>query len=812
MRQSVLVSLFFFVCLSFRLDAQTFSVTGRIVGEESGEGVAHATVQLKNTPHSTIADENGHFVLPHIPPGSYILSASALGHKEATKEVVVTDKNLKIHLHLHVTAFVTDSVVISGQEKTFGLTQLKDVEGTAIYAGKKTEAIVMKDITVNTATNNSRQIFAKVAGLNIWESDGAGIQLGIGGRGLSPQRTTNFNTRQNGYDMSADALGYPESYYSPPADAIDRIEIVRGAASLQYGTQFGGMVNFKLKRGPEDKKIQVISRQTLGSWGFFNSFNSIGGTVKKLNYYGFYQHKSGNGWRPNSEFEVTTAYSSMTYKASPKLSFTFEYTYMDYWAHQPGGMTDANFLKDPRTSTRDRNWFRVNWNLGAAILDYNFTSRLKLNSRFFGLIASRSALGNLTNINRADDPSTNRDLWIDHYNNWGNETRLLYNYKIARNACAFVVGARYYSGFTDRKQGLGNNGSTGDKSDFQFLNPDKLEFSQYTFPNHNVALFMENIFRITPKFSVIPGIRYENIVTRANGFYNKIVQDRAGNILLSQKQEEQRVNMRSFVIGGVGASYSHSEAFQLYANISQNYRAINFNDMRVVNPNMQVDPNLQDEKGYSSDLGARGSIAGILYYDVSLFLIHYDNRIGAVQKTDSSTFNIYRLRTNVAQSRNYGVESFIESDIWRIIRGDSAKTKISLFSNFSLLDARYVHSQESAYENKKVELVPNVIFKGGLTIKRKKWSLSYQFSYTGSQFTDATNATFTANAINGTIPSYYTMDVSGQYTLNRFLSLSGSINNLSNNFYFTRRADSYPGPGIIPADGRSFYLTLQVKI
>ena len=114
-----------------------------------------------------------------------------------------------------------------------GLTKLRAVEGMAIYEGKKSEVVQLDAITANVATNNARQVFARVAGLNIWESDGAGLQLGIGGRGLSPNRTSNFNTRQNGYDMSADALGYPESYYTPPTEALSRIEVVRGAASLQ---------------------------------------------------------------------------------------------------------------------------------------------------------------------------------------------------------------------------------------------------------------------------------------------------------------------------------------------------------------------------------------------------------------------------------------------------------------------------------------------------------------------------------------------------------------------------------------------------
>ncbi|MES1250315.1 MAG: hypothetical protein ABUL46_06495, partial [Chitinophaga rupis] len=81
-----------------------------------------------------------------------------------------------------------DSVTVSS-----GFSRLRDVEGTAIYAGKKTEVIAMKDLIVNKATNNTRQIYAKVAGLNIWENDRAGLQLAIGGRGLSPNRVANFN-------------------------------------------------------------------------------------------------------------------------------------------------------------------------------------------------------------------------------------------------------------------------------------------------------------------------------------------------------------------------------------------------------------------------------------------------------------------------------------------------------------------------------------------------------------------------------------------------------------------------------------------
>ena len=123
-------------------------------------------------------------------------------------------------------------------------------------SGKKNEVVLIGEVSANLASNNARQIYAQVVGLNIYDSNDAGLQLNIGGRGLDPNRTSNFNTRQNGYDISADVLGYPESYYTPPAEALKEIQVIRGAAALQYGTQFGGLVNFVMNK-PSKKSLEV---------------------------------------------------------------------------------------------------------------------------------------------------------------------------------------------------------------------------------------------------------------------------------------------------------------------------------------------------------------------------------------------------------------------------------------------------------------------------------------------------------------------------------------------------------------------------
>jgi Fe(3+) dicitrate transport protein len=692
------------------------------------------------------------------------------------------------------------------KDNSFGISRLNNVEGTTINAGKKSEAIYLEDLNANLAANNSRQVFSKIAGINIFENDGSGSSIGIGGRGLNPNRISNFNMRQNGYDISADALGYPESYYTPPTEAIERIEILRGAASLQFGTQFGGMINYKFREAPANKKISGNFRQTYGSFGFINSFNQLAGTIGKLSYNTFYQNKTYNGWRDRSKLISHNAFGSIKYKPSEKLSFKLDYTYLNYVAQQPGGLTDKQFLQNPNQITRTRNWFKVNWNLFALTSDYKITESFKMNALVFGLNAGRNALGFLGRTDRNDDTSSNRNLLSDTYNNIGSEIRFLKRYSIRNNFCHFLIGARYYKGNTARKQG---DASKKSDADFTFLNPTNLENSDYTFPSENRSLFMENIFQLTPKWNITPGVRVEYINTNSKGYYRLLNKDLAGNVLLDMKVDDNRSSLRQIVLTGIGSQYKFNNEIELYANFSQNYRSINFNDMRVVNPNFQVDPNLKDERGFTLDGGIRGIIKNMLYFDVSGFMLSYNNRIGTVLKIDSVTYQIIRYRTNVSDSRNIGIEAFAELD-WLKLFNKNSKHKLSTFINGSYINAVYINSGQTAYQNKKVEYVPDLILRTGINYSFKNFKLTYQYSYTSSQFSDATNSEFTPSAIYGIVPAYTVMDLSASYSYKKF-TLSAGINNLNNALYFTRRAEGYPGPGIIPADPRNAYATLQFK-
>ena len=302
--------------------AQTASLSGKVNWKNSEKPADGSEVILKFTAHKTKTNQNGEYEISDLKPGSYTVLVFTLGLQTTEQEVVLKEGQNRLDFSLDSVAIdLTEFELVEEMGSGFGLMHMASVDGMDIYSAKKSEVIVLEELNANLATNNSRQIYSRIAGLNIWESSAGGLQLDIGGRGLSPNRTSNFNTRQNGYDIAADALGYPESYYTPPSEAIKRIEVTRGASSLQYGTQFGGVLNFELKGPSPEKKLEVVSRQSVGSFGLFNSFNSVGGTHKKVGYYGFVNYKRGGGWRPNSQFESIAGHVQFHHKVTEKLNY-----------------------------------------------------------------------------------------------------------------------------------------------------------------------------------------------------------------------------------------------------------------------------------------------------------------------------------------------------------------------------------------------------------------------------------------------------------------------------------------------------------
>ena len=797
------------VCLLLSVQAYgQYRLSGTVLSQEDSSAVKECIVYLNEGKESAVTDGRGKFQFPDLPNGDYTLHFTSSDFEYIQRTITISDTDRAVRIQLSPRTETLAEVMITDAQSAFGFTRMRSVENTGIYEAKKSEVIIPEQLVANLATNNARQIYSRVAGLNIWENDGAGLQLSIGGRGLDPSRSSNFNVRQNGYDISADALGYPESYYTPPIEGIGKIQIVRGAASLQYGTQFGGLINFVMKKPVADRPFELVARQTIGSYGFYNSFTSASGTVDKLGYYSFFQYKRGDGWRDNSQFDNHTFFANVHCAFTDRTKAAIDITQMGYLAQQPGGLSDEMFANDPRQSNRSRNWFKVNWNLLALHVDHKFNQSSEFNLRLFGLYANRYSLGFRPNRVATIDDNSERDLIKGDFNNWGVEGRYLNRYSIGSMPSVVLIGGRYYEGFNHSMQGPG---STGRDADFNFTNSDQYITYDYTFPNKNVSFFTEHIFFLNEKFSVTPGVRFEHISTTADGYYGSVFKDLAGNIIDVRKTEENRHNNRHFFLAGLGISYKPTHYIDVYSNISQNYRSITFSDMRIANPSSVIDPDLQDEKGYSFDVGIRSDETTLISYDVSAFYLKYDNRIGEVQSYDEQNREI-RTRTNIGQAIIQGLEAYGEADIVALIYPGQERWTGVIFNNIALIQSRYKASHVKGVKGNDVEFVPELNLKAGVRVGYANVKASFQYTHLSSQFTDATNAiNGDVSAVVGLIPAYSVMDLSLSYQYKRW-RLEGSVNNVADQMYFTRRATGYPGPGILPSDGRSFFLTLQLKL
>lgn len=716
--------------------------------------------------------------------------------------------NLIINLSSKVEE-LNEVVVRANRKKIFQIKRMKDFEGTSVYAGKKNEVILLELSMANLASNNARQIYNQIPGLNIYQNDDAGLQLNIGGRGLNPNRTSNFNTRQNGYDISADALGYPESYYTPPAEGLKEIQILRGAASLQYGTQFGGLINFIMKKPNYSEDLEILSRNTLGSNNLFTNFTSLSSTGNKLNYYGYVNYKKGDGFRNNSGFKSTNTFQYLEYKINSKTLLSSELTYMNYLAQQAGGLSDEMFKTDHLQSNRARNWFEVEWLMYNLKFKKEFSNDTNFSFSFFGLEAKRNSLGFRTNRVSQVDSGEERDLIKGDFSNFGFESRLLTNYSLLNKKSLFLLGLKYYNSNSSSVQGPGSNGFDANFNFKNSLYPNYNNQSNYSYPNENIAIFAENIIYLGDKISLTPGIRYENIITNSKGFYRKINLDGAGNVIFNEKFDESDKKSRNFLLVGLGFSYKANRNLEVYSNFSENYRSVTFADISTINPAYAINPEIDDEKGYTFDIGIRGNFKKKISYDANVFLLKYEDRIGFIQKVFSDG-NVKSERGNVGNARINGIESLFDFDLNEMFLKNN-DFDLNYFINYSLINSKYLKSNQVGIEGKSVEFVPKHNLKTGLKFGYKNLSFNIQYSYISKQFTDSSNAEEgNLSGVIGQIPEYRLLDFSVAYKLKKVKFESG-VNNLLNEKYFTRRATGYPGPGIIPSAPRNMYVTIEIK-
>ncbi|MDW8310070.1 MAG: TonB-dependent receptor, partial [Verrucomicrobiales bacterium] len=637
--------------------------------------------------------------------------------------------------------------------------------------------------------NNYRQALAQTPGLLL--SVETSPLLSIGYRGLNPNRVQFTQVLKDGIPIHADQFGYPEAYYTPPLEAVERIEFIRGGASLLYGPQPGGALNYVTRRPRGDVPFAATSRHVFGSDAFYSTFNAVEGTVDRLGYYGYFHHRQTDGFRDaNSDVELFNGSARLVLDATRESRWVLSFDGYAEEHGEPGGLTFTPgpnavlYNVDRNAASRRFDRFRLERHFASLAWERDFSEDTFLTAAAWGGYYSRfskrqrgGGFGTLPS-----GPASNSNT-IEHQQFWteGVEARLRHDWVWGQNLNTLAAGAQFYHTWSPRTD---RRGASPDANDGPVRNRNEREV-------YYAPVFLENRF-VFGNFSLTPGVRLENVWQSVREKVN-LDKAAAGTPLGDERQHD-------FVpLFGVGLEYEPAERVWVYGNFSQAYRPKLFTQAVPLGANTFVNQDLEPAESWQADVGLRGRPVPYVHWDVSVFWMEFNNQIGSVAVPGGTSLE------NVGDAVHRGVEAAMEVELLGLadaLRGQSGTARehqLSLYGNLMALDAEFVRGPQ---KGNTPQYAPQLLARTGVIYR---WGDRAKLALTGTLVDD--HFADDANSAAFRVPAYAVWDLTLELKLHRrHLSLVGGINNLFDEDYYAR----ITGTGIDPAYRRNFYAGLTL--
>jgi Fe(3+) dicitrate transport protein len=641
---------------------------------------------------------------------------------------------------------------------------LPDVAGAAIFAGKKT-AVIDLDAQARNVGNNYRQALSQTPSLLLSEESTPLVSIGY--RGLNPHRAQFTQVLRDGIPIHADQFGYPEAYYTPPLDTVDRIEFLHGGAALQHGPQPGGSLNYITHRPRTDKPFSLRTQHVVGSDDLYSTFSSADGTVGKLGYYLYFNHRESEGFRSaNSDYDLNNAAIKLLYSFDNGGRIIFNADTYEEDHGEPGGLSIADFNSGSLKATRLND--RLSLNRDSVSVTYEieptadsfftatawWTDYTRYSKRQSGGGFGTPAVGTTNSIENQNFETLGLD---SRYRlNWGNESQH-----------TLTAGIQIYHVDSPRTDEVGATPSAS--SGASARNSDREVFY--------VPVFVENRFKFGD-LSITPGVRIEN--------FSQDVKTRFINPVRPTREKDEDGTV---VLGGLGLEYATDESSAVYANVSQSYRPMIFTEAVPTGGGQVVPDDLEEGKAIEYELGYRSRTTEWLTIDASAFLLSFKDQIGVLGNTTA----------NVGDSIHKGIDLSVNTDLLGLIAGSEKYGVLDWYVNATLLDAEFT---DGPADGNTPQYAPDFIFRTGLNYQHEE---NLKISL-GATFLDDHYANDT-NDDNFAVPGYMVWDLTAEYKIHENLRLIAGINNLFDESYFARVRND----GIDPANGRNYYFGASLE-
>ncbi|MFZ1701197.1 MAG: TonB-dependent receptor plug domain-containing protein [Pyrinomonadaceae bacterium] len=621
--RSALYSMFLLLFIGFPLYAQhSLEINGN-VRDEHGSVVSGARVKVSSVDvrfdRETITDRAGNFRFSDLAAGNYQIEAFADTFGRTVRKLQLgSDTRTNVDIVLSAAQVAAEVSVTSGY--LAGTTEsLGEIPGSIDrIGGRELE---------NARVFNFSEALRKLSGVNVRDEEGFGLRPNIGIRGTNPSRSTKVLLLEDGLPLSYAPYGDNASYYHPPVERYEAIEVLKGSGQIAYGPQtIAGVINYITPNPPQKPTFNF--KLEGGNRSFFNGGAGFGGTFGKFGTLLNFNHKRGDGSRENTNFKLYDLATKSTYEINARNSLAAKFSvYREDSNLTYTGATEAEFAADPKGNIFKNDFFygrRYGFSLQhAAVL----TSKINLTTNFYSNYFSRDWWRQTSNsgerpfrLRRPNDlgnPISDADCFsladlnttcgnrgnLRDYLTLGVESRLNISFDLGAVRNETNIGFRIHR---ENQNRLGKYGDLPTSRDGLLIEHNERKALAY-------SGFIQHRF-IWKDLALTPGIRVENIKYERSNLLFGGGAGVTGDTSLTQ------------VVPGFGVAYSGLKKITLFAGVHRGFAPPRVEDVVTDAGGIR---DLRSELSWNYEVGARTRPFRGVDLAATFFRNDYDNQIVA---------------------------------------------------------------------------------------------------------------------------------------------------------------------------------------
>lgn len=583
----------------FQINFAQVSISGKVTDKTTGKTLPFASVFLPELNKGTLTDAQGEFNITNLPNGKTTIQFSFVGYKTEIKTVYLTNDKIELNIGLELSVMQAEQVVISGGS----------------YSSQHQNAIKIEVVNSNDislcGTPTFLEAVSSVPGVD-FISKGAGVAKPVI-RGLS---MTNILMLNNGIKMENFQFSEDHPFLVDEFGA-DRIEIIKGPASLLYGSDaVGGVINIlREKPAPVDKIIGDYTLQLHSNTQGIASSIGLKGSNNKF-FWGFRMGiKSHEDYKDGNNTNIpNTRFNEKSFKTNIGINKTYGLFRFYYDFNKPEfGMAVPPVLNlIDNNSRKNEFWYQD-------LTSHIFSTK---NTLFLGSYKIKlNAAYQLNNRRLQTDNSTPAFEMINM-----NLNTFSYDFQVSLPSS---INSEYIVGVQGANKVVENNGAPINIIPDATVN----DFSGYALIQHT---FMD-------KLKTQAGVRYDI------RFVNTIAE-------LNSRVIDTMYNNFS---GSVGATYQLSDKILLRSNVASAYRTPNLAELTQDGIHgvryEQGNINLHSQRNYEADFSSHFHSKHIMI-DLSTFYNRIFNYIYLSPTNELSENGSQIYRYSQTNSTLYGAE------------------------------------------------------------------------------------------------------------------------------------------------------------